>query len=388
MIAVTPPEEEMGRKAMTSAAPRRTKGAHSIRASRSKSGSTTGAAPAGPASNRQPVRVVLDPDERLVGKGTLCATRPRLQSSRGDPAQPSAQPSRAPDRGASHRHGEAGRAGAQVEVHPVGRALAQDLRIRDCVSAELNPARPPPGSDGEAAVPATKHAWSPCPTSEGKCGEGQGERARAPHGHSLGQRPSLAYTSVMADTARKAATYEDVLAAPPHMVAQIVEGELVLSPRPASRHAAAASTLSEELGPPFKRGRGGPGGWLIVYEPELHLADNILVLDLAGWRRARMPLLPDAPFLTMAPDWICEVLSPGSARFDRGKKMPLYGQAGVGNAWLLDPEERTLEVYRLIDARWSLLATCSDDQRVRAEPFDAIELDLSILWADVEPPAK
>jgi Uma2 family endonuclease len=186
----------------------------------------------------------------------------------------------------------------------------------------------------------------------------------------------------MADAARKTASYEDVLAAPAHMVAEIVDGELVLSPRPASRHAAAASTLSEELGPPFKRGRGGPGGWLIVYEPELHLASNVLVPDLAGWRRERMALLPDAPFLTMAPDWICEVLSPGSARFDRGRKIPLYGQAGVANAWLVDPEERTLEVYRLIDARWSLLATYSDDQRVRAEPFDAIELDLSRLWAD------
>jgi Uma2 family endonuclease len=192
----------------------------------------------------------------------------------------------------------------------------------------------------------------------------------------------------MADAARKAATYEDVLAAPPHMVAEIVDGDLVLSPRPASRQGAAASTLGEELGPPFKRGRGGPGGWLIVDEPELHLGANVLVPDLAGWRRERMALLPDAPFLTMAPDWICEVLSPGSARFDRKKKMPLYGQEGVRDAWLVDPEEKTLEVYRLADARWSLLATYSDDERVRAEPFDAIELDLSILWADVEPPAK
>jgi Uma2 family endonuclease len=189
----------------------------------------------------------------------------------------------------------------------------------------------------------------------------------------------------MADAARKVATYEDVLAAPPHMVAEIVDGELILSPRPSSRHAAAASTLSEELGPPFKRGRGGPGGWLIVYEPELHFASNVLVPDLAGWRRERMALLPDAPFITLAPDWICEVLSPGSARFDRKKKMPLYGDVGVRNAWLLDPVERTLEIYRLVDAHWSLLATFSDEERVRAEPFEAIELDLGLLWADVEP---
>ena len=188
----------------------------------------------------------------------------------------------------------------------------------------------------------------------------------------------------MADAARKIATYQDVLSAPPHMVAEIVDGDLILSPRPASRHGAAASALSDELGPPFKRGRGGPGGWLIVYEPELHFGDNVLVPDLAGWRRERMALLPDAPFLTMVPDWICEVLSPGSARFDRKKKMPLYGHEGVRNAWLVDPVERTLEVYRLVDAHWSLLATYSDDERVRAEPFDAIELELGVLWADVE----
>jgi Uma2 family endonuclease len=191
----------------------------------------------------------------------------------------------------------------------------------------------------------------------------------------------------MADAAGKAATYEDVLAAPPHKIAEIVDGELILSPRPTSRHAVAASTLGEELGPPFKRGRGGPGGWLIVYEPELHLGSHVLVPDLAGWRRERMPLLPDAPFITMAPDWICEVLSPGSARLDRKQKMPIYGREGVRNAWLVDPQERTLEVFRLIDGRWSLLATFSDDERVRAEPFDAIELDLALLWADVEPPA-
>jgi Uma2 family endonuclease len=189
----------------------------------------------------------------------------------------------------------------------------------------------------------------------------------------------------MADVAKKLATYDDVLSAPPHMVAEIVDGELVLSPRPALRHGATASTLGEELGPPFKRGRGGPGGWIIVDEPELHLASDVLVPDLAGWRRERMTVLPDAPFLTLAPDWVCEVLSPGSARFDRKKKMPIYAGAGVSNAWLVDPIERTLEVFRLADGLWSLLATFSDDERVRAEPFDAIELDLALLWADVEP---
>jgi len=192
----------------------------------------------------------------------------------------------------------------------------------------------------------------------------------------------------MADPAKKRATYDDVLAAPPHKVAEIVDGELILSPRPAARHAAAASVLSEELGPPFKRGRGGPGGWLIVYEPELHFGSDVLVPDLAGWRRERMAVLPDAPFITLPPDWICEVLSPGSSRFDRKQKMPIYAEQGVRNAWLVDPVERTLEIFRLVENRWLLLATFADDERVRAEPFDAIELELGLLWADVEPVKK
>jgi Uma2 family endonuclease len=189
----------------------------------------------------------------------------------------------------------------------------------------------------------------------------------------------------MTDPTRKIATYEDVLVAPPQMVAEIIDGDLILSPRPGARHAAATSALAEELGPPFKRGRGGPGGWLIGYQPELHLAKNLLVPDLAGWRRERMALFPDSTFLTLAPDWICEVLSPGSGRLDRKNKMSIYGRESVANTWLVDPVERTLEVYRLDGAHWSLLGTFADDERVRAEPFDAFELELSILWADVEP---
>ena len=189
----------------------------------------------------------------------------------------------------------------------------------------------------------------------------------------------------MGNPARKIATYADVLAAPPNMVAEIVDGELNLSPRPAARHGLAASVLGEELGSPFRRGRGGPGGWIFVDEPELHFAHDVLVPDLAGWRRERMPLLPDAPFFTVAPDWICEVLSPGSERFDRKRKMPLYSQMGVRHAWLVDPVERILEVYRLAEGNWLLLATFADEDKVRAEPFDAIELELGFLWADVEP---
>jgi Uma2 family endonuclease len=188
----------------------------------------------------------------------------------------------------------------------------------------------------------------------------------------------------MGDPARRRATYEDVLRAPDHLVAEVLNGELHLHPRPALPHAAAATALGEELGPPFKRGRGGPGGWLILDEPELHLRDDIVVPDLGGWRRERLPALPVAPFVTVSPDWVCEVLSPGTAKTDRADKLPIYAREKVSHVWLIDPLQRTLEVLRLVDASWLLVGTWKDEARVRAEPFDAIVLDLAILWADVE----
>jgi Uma2 family endonuclease len=188
----------------------------------------------------------------------------------------------------------------------------------------------------------------------------------------------------MAGPARRRATYEDVLRAPPHMVAEVIDGELHLHPRPAKPQAAAATALGEELGPPFKRGRGGPGGWILLDEPELHLQADILVPDLAGWRRERMPqIVADVPFFTLAPDWIAEVVSPRTAKYDRTDKLRIYAREKVGWAWLIDPLQRTLEALRLGDEGWTLRGAWRDDARVRAEPFDAIELDLAILWADV-----
>ncbi len=189
----------------------------------------------------------------------------------------------------------------------------------------------------------------------------------------------------MADPVRRKATYEDVLAAPDHLVAEIIDGELSLHPRPAGRHAAVASALGEELGPPFKRGRGGPGGWLILDEPELHLSSDILVPDLAGWRRERLPRVGDEAYFELRPDWVCEVLSPSTEKQDRTAKLATYAREEVPNAWLINPVQRTLEVLRLTSAGWLTLAVHHDDQRVRAEPFDAIELDLGVLWADLEP---
>jgi Uma2 family endonuclease len=192
----------------------------------------------------------------------------------------------------------------------------------------------------------------------------------------------------MTDPAIRRATYADVLAAPPHKIAEVIDGILHLSPRPAGPHSAAGSVLGEELGPPFKRGRGGPGGWLIVYEPELHLADHILVPDLAGWRRERLPRLQRAAYTTVTPDWVCEILSPRTARLDRTEKKPLYAELGVSFLWLIDPDALTLETYRLAEGRWVDVGAYSKDDRVRAVPFDAIELELGLLWADVEPPEE
>jgi Uma2 family endonuclease len=192
----------------------------------------------------------------------------------------------------------------------------------------------------------------------------------------------------MAPPKDRRATYQDVLDAPEHKVAEIVNGELHLSPRPGGPATSVVGNLADELGPPFKRGRGGPGGWLILYEPELHLDAEIVVPDLAGWRRERMSVVPDGAFFTTAPDWICEVLSPSTEKFDRAEKMAVYASFGVKHAWLVHPVRRTLEAFRLHEGTWLLLAVHKDDDRVRVEPFDAIELDLAVLWADTPLPTR
>jgi Uma2 family endonuclease len=180
---------------------------------------------------------------------------------------------------------------------------------------------------------------------------------------------------------KRPATYADVLAAPEHAVAELVDGTLYTSPRPASLHARAASTLHGDLQGPFDRGRGGPGGWVILFEPELHVAGAVLVPDLAGWRRERMPEMPKTQAFEIAPDWVCEVSSPSTAALDRKIKLPKYAEAGVGNVWIVDPEAQTLEVLRVTrERRWETVAVFSEDDRVRAEPFEAYELELAALW--------
>jgi Uma2 family endonuclease len=181
---------------------------------------------------------------------------------------------------------------------------------------------------------------------------------------------------------KRPATYADVRAAPEHVVAELVDGELYLSPRPGPLHANAAGAVFGDLLGPFHRGQGGPGGWVILIEPEVRLGEaNALVPDIAGWRRARMPELPKTAAIEVAPDWVCEVSSPSTAALDRKVKLPKYAQAGVQHVWLVDPDAQTLDILRLgQQGRWETVAVHSEDDKVRAEPFEAIELDLGRLW--------
>ncbi len=186
----------------------------------------------------------------------------------------------------------------------------------------------------------------------------------------------------MAETAKRRATYEDILALPEHLVGEIIDGELYTQPRPAPKHAVAHSVLGFSLGGPFHGGIGGPGGWWVLAEPELHIDSDILVPDLAGWRRERMPALPDTAWFEIVPDWVCEVLSASTARIDRSLKMPLYARWGISHLWLVDPELRTLEAYVLEKGHWCLLTTLKDDDPVCQPPFGAVEFPLDRLWAE------
>ncbi|CAN5201130.1 hypothetical protein BH11MYX1_BH11MYX1_57210 [soil metagenome] len=171
------------------------------------------------------------------------------------------------------------------------------------------------------------------------------------------------------------ATYQDVLDAPENMVAELIDGELVLSPQPGMAHQLSHTNLLGRLVPPFHFAEGGPGGWVFVLEPELHLGKQVLVPDIAAWRLERFsePMVKEA-FSTVPPDWLCEGLSPSTRKLDRFRKLPVYAKAGVRHAWLIDATARTLEVYGLVEARYELIQMFSDDEIVRAEPFEELEL--------------
>ena len=187
-------------------------------------------------------------------------------------------------------------------------------------------------------------------------------------------------------THAKPATYDDLRRLPAHLVGELVGGELRVSPRPAPAHARAASILGAELTGPFDRKPGepgGPGGWWLLDEPELHLHGDVVVPDLAGWRRERMPALPEDHRFEIVPDWVCEILSPSTARKDRALKLPLYARFGVAHAWLVDPAARTLEAFELREGLWSLVGVFKDEDTVAAPPFAAVPFGLAVLWGFV-----
>lgn len=191
----------------------------------------------------------------------------------------------------------------------------------------------------------------------------------------------------MAEPAIRRATYADLEAVPEHLVAEIIDGALETHPRPRPAHVTTSLRLGGELDMPFGRGRGGPGGWVFAAEPELHLGADIVVPDLAGWRRDRLPQLPETAYFEVSPDWVCEILSPSTARLDRGSKRRLYAAAGVEHLWLLDPEQRVLEVFSLMGRRWLLFTTVGPGEPVQAPPFDAIAFPLDDLFPFDTPPS-
>jgi len=181
---------------------------------------------------------------------------------------------------------------------------------------------------------------------------------------------------------RRPANYADIEALPEGIVGEIIDGELVTHPRPAPRHAESSTNLGAIIVGPFRFGINGPGGWIILDEPEIQFGPHTLVPDIAAWRTERLPVLPEKGPLQVTPDWACEVLSPSTAADDRRRKLRIYGEFRVGHVWLLDPIVRTLEIFRLHETTWLLAATHGGDDTVRAEPFDAIEIQLTQVWGE------
>ncbi|MDR3554212.1 MAG: Uma2 family endonuclease [Syntrophobacteraceae bacterium] len=187
----------------------------------------------------------------------------------------------------------------------------------------------------------------------------------------------------MSEPAKKKATYEDLFSVPENMIGEIIDGELVLQPRPSPKHMNAIKALSLEIVPPYERGQGGgPGGWVFLFETEVRLGESIFVPDLAGWKKERFPARIETNWIPVAPDWVCEVLSPSTALRDRTMKKEIYAQAQVGHLWLVDPHNMTVEVYRLVHGAFDPVGVCGGKDKARLAPFTDIEIDLGSFWLD------
>lgn len=187
----------------------------------------------------------------------------------------------------------------------------------------------------------------------------------------------------MAEPAQKDTSYEDLFNIPENMTGEIISGELVVTPRPSRRHIFTCSSLGGTLMPPYQfGGPHGPGGWIIVIEPEVGFGRNILVPDLAGWRRERFPLSEDHNWISVPPDWVCEVLSPNTERRDKTEKIFIYARYQVSYLWFINPISKTLDVFRLEAGKWVVSGLFVENEKVRAEPFKEMEIDLNTLWLD------
>ncbi len=186
----------------------------------------------------------------------------------------------------------------------------------------------------------------------------------------------------MPRTARRLSLYEQLQALPEGLTGEILLGQLYTQARPSGRHGLAAAVLTGDLVPSYSRGRGGPGGWWIIPEPEVHFVrdEEVVVPDLAGWRRERLPTLPEDHRFEVVPDWVCEILSPSTASKDREIKLPLYAHYGVPYCWLVDPKRRTLVVHGLDGGAWHVLLEASGAVTVQSPPFGEIALELAALW--------
>ena len=183
----------------------------------------------------------------------------------------------------------------------------------------------------------------------------------------------------MSTSDNKRATYSDLEALPGNVIGELIDGELFALPRPGTPQGFAAARLFRRLGA-FEN-PGNAAGWWFLFQPELHLGDDVLVPDLAGWRGEALPE-QSRPYSTITPDWLCEVLSPSTAGIDRTRKLPVYARARVRHVWLLDPLARTLEVLRRSGSGWTEAGSFAGEARVRAIPFEAVELDLAALWPE------
>ena len=192
----------------------------------------------------------------------------------------------------------------------------------------------------------------------------------------------------MSDLAKKKATYEDLYSIPENVTGEIINGELIVTPRPSRKHVRAAIVLAGKIVSPYDFGEGGgPGGWIFLIEPEVGLGEHTMVPDLAGWRRERFPIEEDHNWISAAPDWVCEILSPSTFRNGKVKKMPIYARHGVGHIGLIDPVVMTMDAFRLESGKWVLLESFTENDKVRAEPFHEIEISLGDLWlGSLQPP--